>query len=152
MLPPCPFGIAKVLDCTASGDLTMQWLANAGENVHGTFKPGWTTPKTFAPYFAAERKAASHVPYTSEAEGFQMNQRDILMHGFELTETCHLPAPLIRAIARHPHIWWEPAGTVADAQEASPATTAATVEAAAAAAAGAAAAAIAAAPAGPDNE
>ena len=106
MQEPCPFGIARVLSCTQDGELSLQWLANQTENPNGTFKPGWTAPRTFAPYFAQERKTERHIPYTTEAEGFGLNQTDIIMHGFELTGKHTLPAPLLRAIGRHPYIWW----------------------------------------------
>ena len=108
MREPCPFGIAKVLDCKPDGELTLQWLANHEENPNGMFKLGWTTPEKFAPYFAAKPHHATHVPYTTAAEGFTLNQNDVIMHGFALTGKDHLPAPLLRAIARHPYVWWDP--------------------------------------------
>jgi hypothetical protein len=48
------------------------------------------------------------MPYTTEmdSEDLVMNQRDVLIHSFELTGTHKLPAPLLRAISRHPHVWW----------------------------------------------
>jgi hypothetical protein len=157
MQEPCPFGIAKVLSCTPDGDLTLQWLANHEEKPEGTFKPGWTHHAKFEPYFAATPKNPAHVAYTTSAEGFQLNQHDIIMHGFALTGKDHLPAPLLRAIARHPYVWWDPYSRAPAAEEpplsggAQAATTAATVAATAAAASTAAAAALAAALATEEN-
>jgi hypothetical protein len=37
-----------------------------------------------------------------------MSQREVLMHSFELTEASMLPEPVLRAIAKHPYVWWDP--------------------------------------------
>ncbi len=51
------------------------------------------------PYYADAPKCVSHVPYTTDLDGFRLNQRDVLRHSFELTEANVLPAPRLRAIA-----------------------------------------------------
>jgi transposase InsO family protein len=105
---PYPFGVALVLGCDDEGDLTLQWLSNASFTVKGPYKKGWTPPKVKKAYYDDNKRFATHVPYTTTTDGFQMNQRDVLMHGFELTEAQMLPAPVLRAIAKHPYVWWDP--------------------------------------------
>ena len=108
LLEPCPFGIAKVLSCTEDGDLTLQWYCNAQENIKGTYLPGWLTPARRNVYYAEAPREATHQPYTTAEEDFTMNQRDVLIHSFRLTKGNRVPAPLLRAIARHPLVWWKP--------------------------------------------
>ena len=105
---PYPFGMAEVIACTDDGDLQLQWLSNAQGRTKGPYAPGWTSPAITRPYYAAEPKYAAHVPYTTDLDGFRMNQRDVLMHGFDLTEAGMLPEPVLRAIAKHPYVWWDP--------------------------------------------
>ena len=105
---PYPFGVAKVIACTDKGDLQLHWLSNTQGRPKGPYAPGWTTPTIMKPYYAATPKYQSHVPYTTELDGFCMNQREILMHGFDLTEGGMLPEPMLRAIAKHPYVWWDP--------------------------------------------
>ena len=50
----------------------------------------------------------SHVPYTTDQDGFSMSQRTVLMHSFDLTDAGMLPEPMLRAIAKHPYVWWDP--------------------------------------------
>lgn len=120
LLQPHPFGIAKIISCTTDGDLELQWLGNNTDNTNGKFLPGWTPPRTLKPYFAPGSKSQHHVPYLTSRDGIYMNQRDVLMHGFELTDSKQLPAPLLRAIGKHPEVWWtptpEPASSEADQQ------------------------------------
>jgi hypothetical protein len=108
LLKPYPFGVAKLLRCEAEGDMTLQWLGNDNNNVKHDFLPGWRATKRSKPYYSMTPHAASHKPYTTQDDGITMNQRDVLMHGFELTKNSRLPAPLVRAIARHPYVWWDP--------------------------------------------
>ena len=105
---PCPFGVARVIACTDEGDLQMQWLSNAQGRPKGPYAPGWTPPTITKPYYATTPKYPSHVPYTTDLDGFCMSQREVLMHSFELTEAGMLPEPVLRAIAKHPYVWWDP--------------------------------------------
>jgi hypothetical protein len=111
LLEPYPFGIALLLDCNEDGDMELQWMGNASDSVKGTYEPGWRTsaskPGTM-PYYSPTAKKSTHVPYTTASDDLHMNQRDVLIHGFELTGKGLLPAPLLRAIARHPYVWWDP--------------------------------------------
>jgi hypothetical protein len=113
---PHPFGIAKILQVSIQGDLTLQWYGNGagpvidGERIcdtKGTYLPGWTGPRVRKPYYQAEPRREEHLAFTA-GEGARMNQRDVLIHGFELTKSNRLPSPLIRAIAKEPYIWWDP--------------------------------------------
>ena len=105
---PYPFGIAKVLACDESGNLHLQWLGNARDDILGSYTPGWREAGGDATYYASEARHENDMPYTTEmdSEDLVMNQRDVLIHSFELTGTYKLPAPLLRAISRHPHVWW----------------------------------------------
>ena len=55
-----------------------------------------------------EKRDKDDVPYVTVLDGDELalNQRDILIHSFELTAAQKLPAPMLRAIGRHPHVWW----------------------------------------------
>ncbi len=105
---PYPFGVAKVITCTCEGDLQLHWLSNTQGRTKGPYAPGWTTPTITKPYYAVTPKYPSHVPYTTDLDGFSMSQREILMHSFDLTETGMLPEKMLRAIAKHPYVWWNP--------------------------------------------
>ena len=111
LLEPYPFGIALLLDCDENGDMELQWMGNASDSVTGTYEPGWkasTTRAHTAPYYSPTAKKSTHVPYTTAQDDLHMNQRDVLIHDFKLTTKGFLPAPLLRAIARHPYVWWDP--------------------------------------------
>ena len=105
---PYPFGIGKVLQAAADGTLDIQWLGSTTNNIKGAFDLGWTTPRTLAPYYAATRRRDSHRPYrVAEDATVAFHQRDIVLHGFTLTAARRLPAPVLRAIAAHPDVWWD---------------------------------------------
>ena len=107
---PYPFGVAKLLDCDNEGNMTLQWLGNNADNVNKDFLPGWKphSRKRGKPYYSSTARHSKDKPYTTQDDGINMNQRDVLMHSFELTSNSRLPAPLVRAIARHPYVWWDP--------------------------------------------
>jgi hypothetical protein len=105
LLEPYPFGIARVLRCDEDGELELQWLSNPGNKPAGTYKPGWQPPRG-EPYYADQPKAKSHKPYTTHMDDIVLNQRDVIIHSFELTGSQRLPQPLLRAIARHEDVWW----------------------------------------------
>jgi hypothetical protein len=103
---PTPFGVAKVITCTNEGDLELQWLANSNDEPRGTFKPGWTAPLIFDAYYEQEKKHSNHLPYMASEDGIVLNQRDVLLHSFKLTEDQRLPPALIKAISNYDCIWW----------------------------------------------
>ena len=105
---PYPFGVAKVLNSDNHGNLMLQWLGNRENDVRGRFELGWLTTKG-KPYYAAVPKEIKHKPYTANSDGVEMNQRDVLIHGFELSETGKLPKTMLRSISEHPNVWWKPA-------------------------------------------
>ena len=104
LVEPYPFGIAKVIDSSEDGALELQWWGNATNRTKGPYEPGWIGARGI--YYAAQPERLSHKPYTAAQEEVELNQRDIVMHGFELTSSGLLPEPLVRAIARNPLIWW----------------------------------------------
>jgi hypothetical protein len=114
---PYPFGIAKLLKSDENGDMQLQWLCNPSSSTGGVYEPGWkaSTAANARAYYADHATRSHHVPYTTDMDGLHMNQRDVLIHGFELTPGGRLPAPLLRAIARHPYVWWDPLATKKDA-------------------------------------
>ena len=113
LVEPYPFGIAKVLHSSEKGKLELQWLGNASNNTKGPYDLGWKGPRGF--YYAPEPRKQSHKPYTAADDNVVLNQKDIVMHGFELTATGLAPEPLLRAIARSPLVWWDPQATPASA-------------------------------------
>ena len=104
---PYPFGVAKLLKSDPNGELTLQWLGNKKDDVRGNFELGWLNDKG-KPYYAPVPKDLEHKPYTANSDGVCMNQRDVLMHSFSLTETGKLPRPMLRTISTHPNVWWSP--------------------------------------------
>jgi hypothetical protein len=119
LLQPYPFGIAKLLSCDADGNMELQWLGNNEDSTNGSFELGWLSPrKNSKPFYSNAAKAGS-LPYTTATDELHMNQRDVLMHGFELSRGGRLPAPLLRAIARHPYVWWDPVKPASKPPEAS---------------------------------
>jgi len=107
---PWPFGIAKMISSDERGKMHLQWLGNSGNNPIGTYEPGWMT-KENAIYYATSPRKLTDLPYTAEMTGITMNQRDVLMHNFELTGAAKIPKPLLRSIADHPLVWWTPTTT-----------------------------------------
>jgi hypothetical protein len=91
LLQPYPFGIATLIDCKENGDMNLQWLGNPQDTTNGTYELGWKPTKNTnaKPYYKATAKKATHSPYTTAADGLQMDQRDVLIHGFKLTDGGH---------------------------------------------------------------
>lgn len=104
---PYPFGIAHVLNTGENGDLLLQWMGNAHDSVYGVYHKGWKT-ETDKTYYASTPRKLEDVPYTTGHDKITLNQRDILMHDFELTPSDKLPRVLLRVIAEHPNVWWDP--------------------------------------------
>ena len=104
---PFPFGIAKLLDCDNNGYMRMQWYGNTHSKPEGKYEPGWVTPQQ-ATYYAPTPLATSDKPYLTEVDKVTMHQRDVLLHSFQLTNRGKLPEALLRKIAEHPLVWWQP--------------------------------------------
>ena len=106
---PYPFGIALLLSSGEDGAMRLQWLGNRDDSLTGTLEPGWKhRGGRGVAHYSTTAPTVAHVPYTTAMDDLHMNQRDVLIHGFELTASGHLPAPLLRAIAKHPYVWWDP--------------------------------------------
>ena len=110
LVKPYPFGIAKVLSTNDDGELELQWFGNVRDSPSGTYLPGWTTKTGDRIYYAVKPRHRTHRAFIADKDNsdINLNQHDVLIHGFELTRTKHLPAPLLRAIATHPNVWWNP--------------------------------------------
>jgi len=106
LIAPTPFGVAKVIDCSEDGDLELQWLANNSDDPNGIFQLGWTTPNKVKPYYADRKRHAQHRAYMASDDDISMNQRDVLLHSFQLTDDSRLPPTLLAAISDHDCIWW----------------------------------------------
>ena len=104
---PYPFGIAYVLNTGKNGDLLLRWLGNKNDNVYDIYQKGWKTENDTI-YYASTPKKLEDVPYTTNHDKITLNQRDVLMHDFELTPSDRLPKLLLRVIAEHPQVWWNP--------------------------------------------
>ena len=92
-----------MLSCDNEGEMTLQWLGNPSENPHGTFLKGWQIPNG-AHYFADTPRSLRDQPLLAKID---YNQRDVIIHNFDLTPTGKLTQPVLRAISEHPDIWWE---------------------------------------------
>jgi hypothetical protein len=88
---------------TALQRLTSTITTNATAD---SFEPGWrsTNRPNSRTYYTQTPKKATGIPCTTDIDGLRMNQTDVLMHSSDLTDSGRLPAPLLRAIARHPYI------------------------------------------------
>ena len=104
---PYPFGITKMLNSDKDGNLTLQWMGNKYDDVKGEYLKGWVDSKGKT-YYSDVPAKIEHKPYTTTMDQIILNQRDILMHDFKLTPANKLPAPILRAIAQHPKVWWCP--------------------------------------------
>ena len=107
LVEPHPFGIAKVISSDEKGKLLLQWLGNRDNKIQGPYETGWNASAR-SQYYATKPRNETHKPYTTTQDNVILNQRDVIMHGFELTKNKNLPAPLLRAIARNPLVWWSP--------------------------------------------
>ena len=87
---PYPFGIALMLSCEPNGDMVLQWLGNKKNSLHGTFSKGWIR-EDGSIYYENMAANVADIPYTLKREGITMNQRDVVMHNFELTPTRQNP-------------------------------------------------------------
>jgi hypothetical protein len=94
---PYYFGVGKVSTSKADGSLEYQWWGNTNDNNKGTFQPGWRRVTHPQVYYADKRKHHSHKPYMG-SEDVIIKQKDIILHGFELTEGGRLPASVRRAL------------------------------------------------------
>ena len=103
---PWPFGLAKILSVSAAGDLTFQWYTAKGKSATTRFLPMWESGRTR--YNAKCKSAAAHKPYTNAGEGDAMaaHQRDVVIHGFQLTPTGYLPKDVLDACREEASIWW----------------------------------------------
>ena len=81
-------------------------MANDNDNPHGTFKPGWTPRGAVKPYFDNDKRAKTHLAYTAALDAIKINQRDVLIHSFELTDDQRLPTAILEAVSAHNCIWW----------------------------------------------
>jgi hypothetical protein len=95
---PYNFGVAKVIASSSSGEVEYQWLGNATNNNNGSFLPGWTRTTHPNIYYSETRKHHSHKPYLGNND-VAIKQKDIILHGFTLTEARKLPAAVRRALA-----------------------------------------------------
>ena len=94
---PFNFGVARVLTANADGTLTFQWLANSSDNPRGNLQPGWMRNTAPQLYYSEQIKHPSHKPYTG-GDDVVVNQKQLILHGFQLTPGNKLPANVIRAL------------------------------------------------------
>jgi hypothetical protein len=94
---PYYFGVAKVLSATSDGSITFQWISNATENTNGVLYPGWLRSSAPQMYYAEKRKHHTHKPFTG-SDDVVITQKQLIMHGFQLTDSNRLPANVLRAL------------------------------------------------------
>ena len=110
---PYPFGVAKLLSHDKDGNLQLQWMGNKNNDVRGVYRLGWVSSKGTV-YYADTPRALQDKPYTTDMDDIHMNQRDVLMHDFGFTPAGKLTQGILRAVADHPYVWWQPASMKRD--------------------------------------
>ena len=96
--PPYNYGIAQIIDAERDGNILYQWWGNSKNNNNADFKPGWKRKTNPPIYYAECKKHHSHVPYLGHLD-LKVHQRDILLHGFELTSTNKLTVGIKKALS-----------------------------------------------------
>ena len=102
----CPFGVARLLATNNKGIFKFRWLSNRADNVKGTFQPGWLT-KSGECYYADRKRHKSHAPYLSTNSDTKISAKDIILHGFDLTDGLRIPAPVLRAVSKSGWVDWQ---------------------------------------------
>jgi hypothetical protein len=109
LLPPHPFGVAKLVKANRDGSIEYQWLGNEREDIRGTLQPGWVSGHdknaNALVYYSAEPKTEDHPPYMGNRD-LPLHQKDIVVHSFELTGLQKVPMVVLRAIDEDYRIWW----------------------------------------------
>ena len=105
MTAPEPFGVGKIIEHTAGGDLVLQWFSNATNSPFVSYLPGWID-SAGAPYYAHRPISPTHAPYTSVTEGMDIHQCDVVLHSFSLTANDRLATRILTSLAENPLVWW----------------------------------------------
>ena len=96
------FWIGRTLSDDVGGHLYFQWYSNPANNKNGTsndpFWPGWTNPAKSTEIWKRDQTKAHKTPLTSADTKTTITSWDCIAHGFELTTTGKIPAPLRRHI------------------------------------------------------
>ena len=94
---PYNFGVAKVTGVNTNGSILYQWYGNPTKQARDQYKPGWVRSARPNLYYQEKPKHNSHQPYFGH-EDMPIHQRDVLLHGFELTQGSRLPKGVINAL------------------------------------------------------
>jgi hypothetical protein len=109
LLPPHPFGVAKLTKANRDGSIEFQWWTNEREDIRSTIQPGWISGqgKNGEPivYYHYERKDEGHPPFMGHVD-LPMTQKDIVVHSFELTAAKKVPMVVLKAVDEDYRIWW----------------------------------------------
>lgn len=109
LLKPYPFGVAKLTLTTRDVKIEYQWWGNKENNVNGTYRPGWIGGKDERGepiiYYSTEKAHSSHQPYMGHVE-LPMQQKDIVLHSFELSGKQKLQKNILDVIDKDHRIWW----------------------------------------------
>jgi hypothetical protein len=100
-----PFGIAKVTavhkDKGEYGELDFRWYACTRNNPRGKVQPGWITThrgKIVGCYYADKPKNDKDEPYLGTHSSTVLTHWEVILHGFNLTQTGHIPKAVLNAI------------------------------------------------------
>ena len=102
----CPFGIARLISVRKDGTLRFQWFSNEKDNIKGVFRPGWLDGDGRC-YYEDRKRHRSHGAYEDTHSGTTRRHEGVILHGFNLTDTLHIPIPVLRAISQSGWIKWD---------------------------------------------
>ena len=104
------FGVGKATRQSPDGTWNLHWFSNTHEDLLGPFRPCYRTSTLSQPlqWYAAERRQASHQPFTTEHfyPGV-ISQRDAADVGFRLLPDGRLPPRVLSHIQSHPRYEWK---------------------------------------------
>lgn len=105
---PHPFGVGKAIDTEDVDNVKFQWFEPAMNDCDalGPFQPMWINAEHTETYIAKEPIKDTDTAYTNDITGIEIAQRDIILHGFSLTEDEKIPQDVLDACTEHTAIWW----------------------------------------------
>jgi len=100
---PHPFGVGKAINTDDIDNIKFQWLEPAMNDCDalGPFQPMWINAEHTETYIAKEPIKDTDMAYTNDIAGIEVAQRDIILHGFSLTEDEKIPQDVLDACTEH---------------------------------------------------
>ena len=105
-----PFWVARLLNRRGDGTLHVQWLDNKKQHILGTYELAWFEPGAKRLSFSTEalknRAYPKDVAYTNAHTETPLVDKDVGCHGFQLTNTNHLPQHILVQISEDDQVDW----------------------------------------------